>query len=158
MKIYRIKKDSVILFNRVGYAGNPFSKMKGLLGRKLIGKDDALIFPKAPSIHTFFMKFSIDIAFLDSTKKVVASLEKVKPNRILPYIKSHYTIEMAEDSIKEKGIALGDQLLWDESGQTVLEFALLLATLVLSIAVVWPRLISTFNIYVRNIIDYLVDY
>jgi uncharacterized membrane protein (UPF0127 family) len=132
--------------------------MKGLLGRKSIDKEDALIFPDAPSLHTFFMKFAIDIAFLDSTKKVVASLEKVKPNRILPYIKSRYTIEMAEDSIQEKGITLGDQLLWEESGQTVLEFALLLATLVLSIAFVWPKLISVFNVYIRNIMDYLNDF
>jgi hypothetical protein len=123
-----------------------------------MGKEEALIFPKAPSIHTFFMKFAIDIAFLDPAKKVVACLEKVKPDRILPYIKSRYTIEMAEDSIREKGISLGDQLLWEESGQTILEFALLLATLVLSIAFVWPKLISVFNIYIRNIMDYLVDY
>lgn len=123
-----------------------------------MGKEEALIFPKAPSIHTFFMKFAIDIAFLDTTNQVVACLEKVKPGRILPYIKSRYTIEMAEDSIREKGISLGDRLLWEESGQTILEFALLLATLVLSIAFVWPRLISVFNIYIRNIMDYLVDY
>jgi uncharacterized protein len=156
--VYLIKKGSEILFSKALWVGNPFLKMKGLLGRKSMDKDEALIFPKAPSIHTFFMKFAIDIAFLDSTKKVKVCLEKVKPNRILPFIPSHYTLEMPEDSIQTMGINIGDQLLWEESGQTTVEFALLLASLILSIAFVWPRLISVFNKSIRNIMDYLVDY
>jgi len=123
-----------------------------------MSSEEALIFPKAPSLHTVGMKFSIDIAFLDSTKRVITCWIGVKPNRILPYVKSSYTIEMPEDSIPRKGIMLGDQLLWEESGQTVVEFALLIASIVLSLAVVWPTLNNTFNIYIRNILDYLVDY
>jgi hypothetical protein len=156
--IYIIRKNTTVLFSRVKWAGNPFLKMKGLLGKKSLDQEEALLFPKAPSLHTYFMKFTIDIAFLDPSKKVVACMQNVKPGRILPYIRSRYTIEMPENSIKNKDINLGDQLLWEESGQTVLEFALLLATIVLSIAVVWPRLISIFNIYIRNIMDYLVDF
>jgi uncharacterized membrane protein (UPF0127 family) len=156
--IYQLKKNSQILFSKVLWASNPFLKMKGYLGRKSLAKDEALIFPKAPSIHTFFMKFAIDIIFLDTTQKVITCLEKVKPGRILPYINSRYTIEMPEDSIQEKGIKVGDHLLWEESGQTVVEYALLVATLIFSIVVVWPPLISAFNIFIRNIIDYLVDF
>lgn len=153
-----LKKDSQVLFSKVLWAGNPFLKMKGLLGRKSLEKDEALIFPKAPSIHTFFMKFTIDIVFLDAKKKVVACLEKINPNRFLPFINSRFTIEMPEDSIKNKGIKVGDQLLWEESGQTVVEYALLVAMLIFSIVVVWPPLITTFNTYIRNIVDYLVDF
>ncbi len=153
-----LKKNSQIMFSKALWAGNPFLKMKGLLGRKSLAKDEALIFPKAPSIHTFFMKFSIDIVYLDAAKKVVACLEKINPNRILPFIKSKYTIEMPEDSIQQKGISLGDQLIWEESGQTVVEYALLVAMFIFSIVVVWPPLITTFNRFIRNIIDYLVDF
>lgn len=158
MMIFHIKKNSTVLFSQATVAGNPFLKMKGLLGKKTMSSEEALIFSKAPSLHTFFMKFPIDIAFLDSTKRVITCWIGVKPNRILPYVKSSYTIEMPEDSIPRKGITLGDQLLWEESGQTVLEFTLLIASIVLSLAVVWPRLTTSFNIYIRSIIDYLVDY
>ena len=156
--IYQLKKNSHVLFTKVLWAGTPFLKMKGLLGRKNLEKDEALIFPKAPSIHTYFMKFTIDIVFLDLSQKVVSCMEKVRPNRILPYVRSRYTIEMPENSVREKELLLGDLLLWEESGQTVLEYALLVAMLVFSFVVLWPPLINTFNAFIRNIIDYLVDF
>lgn len=156
--IYLLRKNTVILFTKARYAGNPWLKMKGLLGKQSMDPEEALIFPKAPSLHTIGMKFSIDIAFLDSAKRVLTCFEKVKPYRILPYIRSSYTVEMPEDAVQRKSIQPGDQLLWEESGQTVVEFALLIASIVLSLAVVWPSLNNTFNTYIRNILDYLVDY
>jgi len=156
--MFKLKKQGEVIFSKLHWARNPFSKMKGLLGRKSLDKGEALIFSRAPSIHTFFMKFAIDIIFLDPGKKVIAFFEKVKPNRILPYVKSSYTVEMPEESVQIKKIKLGDQLIWEESGQTALEFTLLIATLILSITVVWPSLNNIFNEYIRNILDYLNDF
>lgn len=156
--IFLIKKNDEIIFTNARWAGNPYLKMKGLLGRQTIHAEEALIFPKAPSIHTYFMKFSIDIVFLDASKKVVGFFERMKPNRIVPFVKSRYTIEMPENAIQSKKISLGDQLIWEKSGQVSLEYALLLGLLVLSVVSVWPSLAGIFNTKIRSILDYLNDF
>jgi len=158
MKKFTLKKNNEIIFQKCTWAGNPFLKMKGLLGRNYLDPEEAMIFPDAPSLHTFFMQFPIDILFLDKTKKVIQSFEKIKPNRLLPYIKSRFTIEMPAGAIEEKQIKGGDDITWDENGQVTMEFALLIGVLILSIAFVWPSLVNTFNSYVRNILDYLYDF
>lgn len=158
MKKVILKKNNEIIFYNCLLADNPFFKMKGLLGRKNMDPTEAMVFTMAPSIHTFFMKFPIDIVFLDKSQKVIQFFLKIKPNHLVPYVKSRYTIEMPEGSIENKKIIRDDIFTWDESGQVTVEFALLIAVLILSITVVWPSLVNTFNTYVRNILDYLYDF
>lgn len=59
-------------------ASSAFNKMKGLLGASSV--DGALYFPDVPSVHTFFMKFTIDVAFLDEDD-VVRMVQTMKPWR-----------------------------------------------------------------------------
>jgi uncharacterized membrane protein (UPF0127 family) len=60
-------------------ASSSLQKMKGLLGRS--GLDGALYFPDVPSVHTFFMQFTLDIAFLDKNN-VVQFTQTMKPWRV----------------------------------------------------------------------------
>jgi uncharacterized membrane protein (UPF0127 family) len=63
----------------VDTARSSWQKMKGLLGRT--GIEGALYFEDVPSVHTFFMRFTIDVAFLDSDL-VVKHVQTMKPWRI----------------------------------------------------------------------------
>lgn len=60
-------------------ATSSLQKMKGLLGRTSI--DGAMYFPSVPSVHTFFMRFTIDVAFLDADN-VVKHVLIMKPWRV----------------------------------------------------------------------------
>jgi uncharacterized protein len=63
----------------VAIASSALNKMKGLLGASSV--DGALYFPDVPSVHTFFMKFTIDVAFLDADN-VVQMVQAMKPWRV----------------------------------------------------------------------------
>lgn len=60
-------------------AGTPRARMRGLLGRD--GLDGALLLTPARSIHSFRMRFAIDVAYLDANHRVLA-VETLRPNRL----------------------------------------------------------------------------
>jgi len=85
--------------------------MKGLLGRKDLAKDNALIITHCQSIHMFFMKFPIDVVFCDNQNKVVGLCRNIKPFGLSPiYFKSSYAIELPVGVIDSTKISLGDQV------------------------------------------------
>lgn len=59
---------------------NGFGKIKGLMGKKT---PKTLIFKTRFGIHTFFLKFSIDLVVLDKNKKIVFIKRNIKPNKIV---------------------------------------------------------------------------
>lgn len=58
-----------------------FARMRGLLGRKSLGAETAMVIDPCSSIHTLGMKFPIDVVFLDSKNKITAIAHDVKPGR-----------------------------------------------------------------------------
>jgi uncharacterized membrane protein (UPF0127 family) len=59
-----------------------FSRTKGLLGRSSLPEGEGLWIKRCNSIHTAFMKFPIDVLFVDKDLKVVSVYENLKPWRI----------------------------------------------------------------------------
>lgn len=88
-----------------------FSRLMGLMGRKTIPADEALLFPKCNSIHTFFMRFPIDVIFVSKDGTVVDVIEAMAPWRmLLPRQGAKHTIEMAGGRSRELGIEKGARL------------------------------------------------
>jgi uncharacterized membrane protein (UPF0127 family) len=87
------------------------SRLKGLLGKSKLDMDEMMWIHHCNSIHTFFMKFTIDCAFLDKQMRVCGIREQVKPWRItLPIVKARSVIEMKAGQIATLNIQVGDQL------------------------------------------------
>src|SRR4030043_657923 len=61
-------------------AGSFFSRLVGLLGTAEKGQESLHIVP-CNSIHTFGMKYPVDILFLDRAESVVKMISCMKPNR-----------------------------------------------------------------------------
>ena len=63
-------------------------------------------------IHTFFMKFPIDVLILDKDNKIVKLRENLKPNRIFVWpISFDKVIELPDGEIKKRKIKLGDKII-----------------------------------------------
>jgi len=77
-----IAHGSLVYATKVIIAKNIFARMKGLLGRKSLGPDTAMIIDPCSSIHTIGMRFSIDVIFLDSKNTVTALVPQVRPGRL----------------------------------------------------------------------------
>lgn len=108
MKIYNSTQNNLIA-DDAKMAENFFSRSVGLLARKSLSEDEALIIKPCCSIHTFFMKFPIDVIFVNRKNKIVALHQNVPANIILPiYFSSHYVIELGAGQISVKNIQKGD--------------------------------------------------
>ncbi|MDR2617015.1 MAG: DUF192 domain-containing protein [Endomicrobium sp.] len=67
-----------------------FSKFLGFMFKKNVNY--ALLFENCRSIHTFFMRFNLDIVFLDKENKVIKVVRNVKPFRVVLPIKNSFSI------------------------------------------------------------------
>ena len=91
-------------------ANTIWSRLKGLLGRDSFDQDATMWFPHSNSIHTFFMNFPIDVAFVDKNFKVKALYKNVKPGRLIwPVWSARSVFEFASGAVDNK-IEIGDQL------------------------------------------------
>lgn len=63
-------------------AGDSTSRRQGLLGRDALDDEEALVIAPTQGIHTFGMRFSLDIVFVDRAGTVLAVSSTVRPNRV----------------------------------------------------------------------------
>ncbi|MDO4375861.1 MAG: DUF192 domain-containing protein [bacterium] len=73
-------------------------KLTGLMGKKNINY--GMFFPEVSSIHTFFMKESIDVIGLNDAMVVTSIYEDVKPNKILILKNAKHTLELPRGESK----------------------------------------------------------
>ena len=73
-------------------------KLTGLMGKKNINY--GMFFPDVSSIHTFFMKESIDVIGLNDAMIVTSIYENVKPNKILILKNANHTLELPKGESK----------------------------------------------------------
>jgi len=88
-----------------------FARMKGLIGRPSMTPGEALWLEPCNGIHTFGMRFPLDVITLDRTRRIVRLDRAVHPNRILlPARHGHITIEVPEGTIDRYGLHVGDRI------------------------------------------------
>lgn len=108
MKLYN-STQNIMIADDVNIADSFALRSIGLLSKKVLHECEGLIIKPCCSIHTFFMKFSIDVLFVNKDNKIVALYENVSPWRVLPiHITSWYVVELPADTITSKNITKGD--------------------------------------------------
>jgi len=75
------RRSGAVLAERVERATRVWERMRGLLGRRGLAEGDALAIEPCTSIHTFFMRFPIDAAFLSRDFRVIRAISRLKPWR-----------------------------------------------------------------------------
>lgn len=78
MKTYEIYQGESLIADRVSMADNFIKRFLGLMPKKKLEDGEGLILKKCSSIHCFFMKFTIDVIYLDKDFTVLAK-ETVRP-------------------------------------------------------------------------------
>jgi uncharacterized membrane protein (UPF0127 family) len=88
------------------------SRVKGLLGRDSLPVDTGLLLKPCKQVHTCFMKFTIDVVYLDKNFKIV-HLETLKPFRIGKYVRTaRGAVEFAEGTIRRYNLQKGMDFPW----------------------------------------------
>ena len=91
-------------------ADRPLRRMRGLLGRKSIAAGEGMLLRPAPAIHTAFMRFAIDVVFLDFENNVTSIVDDLQPWRTAGNRSAYAALELAPGEAKRHGLELGDQL------------------------------------------------
>lgn len=104
----RTKKE---LSENVIVAKRLLERMKGLIGKKGLENGESLWIKPCKSVHTFGMRFPIDVIFLDEEKKVVALKKAILKNRMTPlYFKAVSVLELPAGTIDATDTRIGDKI------------------------------------------------
>lgn len=106
------KRNNQTIANTYKKADNFFSRLIGLMGKKSMPDKEAYILYPCKGIHTFHMKFPIDVIFLDRNQKVIQIYRSLSPNKVIPNDKeNYYAIEMKGGELSDE-IQIGDEIIW----------------------------------------------
>jgi uncharacterized membrane protein (UPF0127 family) len=86
------------------------ARRQGLLHRDGLGTTAALVLSPCVAVHTAFMRFPIDVIFVDRAGCVARIVRRLQPWRIAASFRAYATIELAAGALEDHDIAVGDRL------------------------------------------------
>jgi uncharacterized membrane protein (UPF0127 family) len=103
-----------VLVERLEVAGTSWSRFMGLMGRPAIDAGSGLWLEPCNSIHMFFMRFAIDVLFLDRQRRVRRVLLNLKPWRVSPIVfGARSVVELPSGTLSDSSLQ-GKQLRVDD--------------------------------------------
>lgn len=86
------------------------SRFRGLMGGADLPRGSGLLLPGTSSVHTHFMRFPIDVVFLDSDLRIVSFVTALGPWRLAAAKSADSVLELAAGECERLGLAEGDVL------------------------------------------------
>lgn len=86
------------------------TRRTGLLKHNSLPADTAMLIAPTNAIHTFFMKFPIDVAFVSRDGRVLKIRTAMPAWRMAGVWAGHAVVEMAAHALSRSGTAVGDVL------------------------------------------------
>jgi uncharacterized protein len=99
-----------VVASRVLPALDSATRRKGLLEHTSLPVGEAMVIAPTSAVHTFFMKFDIDIAFVARNGRVVKARDTVKPWRLAGALGGYAVVEMKAGSLAAADTMAGDVL------------------------------------------------
>jgi uncharacterized membrane protein (UPF0127 family) len=81
-----------LIASKVVKAKTFFDRFLGLTARRKLKTEEGFLIESCSSIHTFWMRYSIDAVFLDNDNRVVAIYNDIRPFRVTPFIKNAFSV------------------------------------------------------------------
>lgn len=99
-----------LLWNRIAKADNPYTRLKGLMGRRELLEGEGLLITPCNQVHTFHMQFDLDILFITKDMRI-QSIITLCPGKVGPKIKEAACIlEVAAGSAEHLKVVPGDYI------------------------------------------------
>jgi len=98
------------LASQCRFANSVWKRMVGLLNRSSLPEGEGLLLDRCYGIHTFFMRFPIDVLFLDREYKVIKAVKALPPFRTCAVRHAVYVLELPVGSIERANTEAGDQI------------------------------------------------
>ena len=98
------------LATQLEIADNGYTRRKGLLGRDSLAPGAGLWIYPCESVHTFAMRFAIDLVYLDRDYVVKKLRSHVPPARLSACLFARSVIELPAGTIEATGTQIGDHI------------------------------------------------
>ena len=99
-----------VVCTRCEVAEGELARMKGQLGRKGLGPGHGMLINPAPSVMTFFMRFPIDVVFIDRDRRIVGISHTLRPWRLAGARRAVAALELPAGTAEACGLELGEVL------------------------------------------------
>jgi len=107
----RIERTGEWLVRTLEIASDSESRKKGLLGRDALAPEIGFVIAPSQGVHTFGMRFAIDIVGVTREGRVVKARGAVRPSRLLFALRAFAILELASGVASEAGLAVDDVLI-----------------------------------------------
>ena len=111
----RNQTRDTLLARAAEVADTSAKRRTGLLKHERLEPGEGLWIVPCESVHTFFMKFPIDLVYLDKHRKVRKVRSAVRPWRLSACLLAHSVLELPDGAVKQSGTQAGDELVIDKS-------------------------------------------
>lgn len=99
-----------LLASRAVLADSFAARFRGLLGRPPLAQGEGLLLEPCSCVHTWFMRFPIDVCFLDALGRVLGTAPDLKPWRMAGARGADRTLELPTGTLAKTGVREGDLL------------------------------------------------
>ncbi len=104
---------AALLADRAERATSFAKRLKGLIGRSRFEAGEGLQIAPCNSIHTFFMRFAVDVIFLDGAGRVLRIWPRVRPWRALACPDAKSVLELPAGTVERTGTRPADELAFE---------------------------------------------
>jgi uncharacterized membrane protein (UPF0127 family) len=105
-----LNRAGEVVVERCYVADRPWQRMRGLLGKRLLPVGEGVLLQPAGSVHSFFMRFPIDVVFLDRELAVVGVAAVLPPWRIARSRGAKSALELPAGEARRRGLKVGERL------------------------------------------------
>ena len=103
----------LVLVSQCEMATSLMGRARGLLGHAPLTPGQGMLISPCQSIHTFFMSFPIDVAFLNREMRIVHIIPSMPPWRLSPHLfKARSVLELPAGALAATGSSVGDELVF----------------------------------------------
>lgn len=106
----RNQTRKTVLAQAADVADSSAKRRTGLLKHERLAPGEGLWIVPCESVHTFFMKFPIDLVYLDKKRKVKKVRHAVPAWRLSACLSAHSVLELPAGTVEQTRTAVGDEL------------------------------------------------
>ena len=106
------REDGRVVAESVTVADSTMRRLRGLLGKRDLPSGHGVLLRPAWSIHTAFMRFPIDVVFLDADQVVIKIVPTLTPFKTASARGAREVVELRAGECERRGLALGDRVAW----------------------------------------------
>ena len=103
-------RTGAVVDKRLLTAFDSQARRKGLLGRDSLPEATALVIAPCNAVHTFFMRFAIDVAFVTREGRVIKVRAAVRPWRMTGALRAFAVVELPAGALALTNTVPGDVL------------------------------------------------